>query len=117
MQPDDFLDELMDAIECRYPGAKAEAERIIEERGGIRPFAEFWAKVLADVEAQKSIALNLPPSFEETRAPSRGQPVLFGSRASFSLSVLPSSSDSLLSVPLRHISFRDNTYGSHVPKL
>ena len=57
MQPDDFLDELMDAIECRYPGAKANSKRIIEERGGIRPFAEFWAKVLADVEAQKSIAL------------------------------------------------------------
>jgi len=58
MQSDDFIDELIDAIECRYPGAKAEAERIIEERGGIRPFAEFWAKVLADVEAQKSSALS-----------------------------------------------------------
>lgn len=57
MQPDDFLDELLDTIERRYPGSNAEAERIIEEKGGIPPFEEFWAKVLADVESQKSIAI------------------------------------------------------------
>ena len=57
MQSRDSIDEMMDAIERRFPGSKAEADRIIEEYGGNSSFKKFWAKLMADKEVQKLIAL------------------------------------------------------------